>query len=121
MPGVIPNSGVRYITATMLDTFTVAVGTSTQTPTASDTALGNRVYDTTTDGPNASVRNTSEQGVLTVTINVSGGTEVEAGTAITELGVFGPDDNLLYRETRPATTIEAGDRVRFEFSFGVSN
>lgn len=105
----------------MFDTFTVAVGTGTATPTASDTELENEVYRTSTDGPNASVANTSTDGQLTVTITVSGGTELTAGTAVTELGVFSPDDVLLYRETRPATTIEAGDGVRFEFSFGVSN
>lgn len=101
---------------------TIAVGSGTATPTQTDTALENEVYRSTTADSNVSLQLTgSKAGEFIGRITVSGGTEVPAGTALTEIGLFGDQNTLVYRETFTAVTIDAGDRKTFEFTIEVDN
>lgn len=122
MSALIPDVGREYI-ATVLDdeTFEIAVGSGTSTPTANDTALDNELYRAAETDPNVDVTNTSTAGELKFSIAISGGTEVAAGTDITEFGAFGQSGELLYRDTTSTTTVAAGEHISFTFTVTVTN
>lgn len=99
--------------------YIVAVGTGTTSPTDSDTSLANEVYRANDDDSNCTVTTTTNTGEIKGSISISGGTEVAAGTDITEFGLFAEDGStLFYREVRSAVTIQSGDRKTFEFKIG---
>jgi len=127
MPSIIANSGDVLVaehllgqTSELLDV--VALGTGTATPTETDTSLANEVYRATKSDSNVSIDlSGSEPGEIVARITVSGGTEVSAGTTITEIGLLGDQDTLLYRETFSGVTIDSGDRKTFEFAIEPDN
>lgn len=95
--------------------YIVAVGDGTASPTASDTSLANELYRANDDDSNCVVTSTSNVGEVQFRITLSGGTEVPAGSTITEFGVFTSGTNeLIYRETRSGVTMDSGDRKTFE-------
>lgn len=102
--------------------YVVGVGEGTTAPAESDTALQSEIYRANDSDSNCTVEATTNTGEVTSRITVSGGTEVPAGSSITELGLFTKDsDTLIYRETRNAVTIDSGDRKTFEFDLDVVN
>lgn len=97
--------------------YIIAVGTGTTDPTESDTSLQSEVYRSNDGNTNCTVDTTTNTGEIVGRITVSGGTEVPAGTDITEIGLFVDDGStLVFREVRTAVTIESGDRKTFEFT-----
>jgi len=127
MPSIIANSGDVLVAEHLLGQTTelldvVALGTGTATPTETDTSLANELYRSTRSDSNVSIDlSGSEPGEIVARITVSGGTEVTAGTTITEIGLFGDQDTLLYRETFSGVTIDSGDRKTFEFAIEPDN
>lgn len=95
--------------------YIVAVGDGTNSPTASDTSLQNELYRANDDDSNCTVAPTSNTGEFEFKITISGGTEVTAGSDITEFSVITDGTNeMLYREVRPSVTLNSGDRKTFE-------
>lgn len=100
----------------------IAVGTGSSSPTEGDTALDNEIYRASTSDSNVSIDVGAGVGEVVCQITVSGGTEVPAGTTITEFGLYSLDGNdFLYREVPDTgTTVASGDRRTFEFELTVN-
>lgn len=109
--------------------YDVAVGTGTAQLSSGNTQLDAQVHRNNITDSNVSISSTSNVGEFEAAITVTGGTEVPADTDITEIGVWArdpdlpqsdftggsestndSDDVMLYRETRPAITVPAGNR-----------
>lgn len=122
MATVVPNEGEEWMSQKLFDgvsgtPFIIAVGTGSTSPTESDTSLANEVYRANDNDSNCTVQPTSNNGEFVGKITISGGTEVAAGTDVTEFGLYPSDGStLLYREVRTAVTIQSGDRKTFEFT-----
>lgn len=114
--------------------FQVAVGSGTANLDNNDTQLANEEYRANKDDSVVDIADSSIDGQITVKITISGGTEVPAGTTITEFGIFGIDpsdrptddttdakDRLLHRELRAGITLESGDRKTFELPYVVDS
>lgn len=94
----------------------VAVGTGGTTPATGDTQLDNEIHR-----QEGEFTESNTTGGYDAVITVSGGTEVDPGDTITELGIFAgtyQDDGtnqgtLLLRETINGVTVEAGHREQF--------
>lgn len=100
----------------------IAVGTDGTPPTESDTSLAQELYRSTKTDSNVALELTgTTPGEFLGRITVSGGTEVPSGTDIEEIGLFGDQDTLVYRETFSPVTLDAGDRKTFEFTIEVDN
>lgn len=111
----------------------VAVGTGSTSPQNTDTQLDVEEYRGDRDDSIVSIEDSSIDGRIIARITISGGTEVPAGTTITEFGLFAADsdnapaddtadadDRLLHREVRDSgVTIDSGDRKTFEITFDV--
>jgi hypothetical protein len=129
MADIYPDEGLDWITTALTgaaageELYEIAVGTGTTTPASGDTGLATEVFRTDIDADNAAIDFTSRTGEIRIAISVAGGTEVPSGTTITEFGVFADDANnsLVYRETAPSTTIDAGERVQFEANLSFTN
>lgn len=101
---------------------TVAVGAGTETPSQSDTALGDEIYRATDSDSNCTVEATTDTGTIIGRIAISGGTEVPAGAPISELGLFVDDGStLVYRETLDPVVIASGNRKTFEFELTIQD
>lgn len=100
---------------------TVAVGSGTTAPSASDTQLDNELYRDADDSGNITVERTSATGEIRCTIAIRGDSEVPASSEIWEFGCFASDGTLIYRELRDnAVVIDAGDTKVFEFKLTVT-
>lgn len=127
MATIIPNVGLDWVANNSVPSKEVpelqyvAVGTGTTAPAVDDTALESEIYRSDIANSNASITKSSSTGTVRVSITVSGGTEVPAGSDITELGVFTESDDLIYREVRNTITIKNGERITFEFTIGFAN
>lgn len=94
----------------------VAVGTDSTTPASGDTQLGTEIHRQIAD-----FNESNATGGYDAVITVSGGTEVDPGTTITELGIFAGTDTddgtnegtLILREVISGVTVEAGHREQF--------
>jgi hypothetical protein len=99
---------------------TIAIGTGTTTAQRSDTALENEVYRADTANANVTVEATSERGEYTMTVQVAGGTEIDPGTAITEVGLFVSANGVMVgRETFAGLQIDSGESARIAPPFDV--
>lgn len=119
MSALIPDTGREYISDQItLDEF--AIGTGTTDPTSSDTSLENEVYRASASDTNCEFEDTSEDGEIVAKLTVSGGTEVPAGTTITEFGLLGDSGStLVYREVKSGTTVQSGARITFALELDV--
>lgn len=110
--------------------YEVGVGSGSTSVTSADTQLDVEEHRSNRDNNNVTIEETSTTGEMSVKISVSGGTEVPAGTTITEFGVWaihpdnapgGPNndaaDTMIHREVRAGVTLEAGDRKTFEITY----
>lgn len=123
--GVITNGGAEFIAnriftdpASIADT--VAVGDGTSSPSKTDTGLDNELYSGDTSESIISITDTGTDGVYDVTITVSGGTEVPAGSSLTEVGLFTADGTLVFRDVVAEALVESGDRVTRTIEFIVA-
>ena len=141
MATITPDEGLEWFVERALDessasderAYSIAVGSGTASLSSTDTQLDTEEYRGEDPDSNVTIRNTSSIGDIECKITISGGTEVPAGTEITELGVFArdpsisegnvteSDDTLVYRELRPAITLASGDRKTFAFTISVLN
>lgn len=127
MVEVVTDDGREWISQKLFgnndeELFYVAVGDGTQAPTASDSALTNELYRASKNDSNCVIEPTTGVGRILFRITISGGTEVPAGSGITEFGVFSSSsDTLLYHEVRAAVTLESGDRKTFEGSIDITD
>lgn len=116
MPVLVPDDGRDVVADVVASRATaVGVGNGTTEPTSLDTSLESELFRADESDSMVDIKTTSSPGVVRFLVSVAGGTEVSAGSEITELGVFSDDGLLLYRETRPPTSVASGDRVTFEF------
>jgi hypothetical protein len=133
MATITPDEGLDWFVEQSLDQngtdsekiYDVAVGTGTASLSPTDTQLDVEEHRSNSSDSIVSIVNTSAPGEIEVKITISGGTEVPAGTSITEVGVFArdptiadgnvtdADDVLVYREKRPGITLVSGDRKTF--------
>jgi hypothetical protein len=137
-----PDEGLEWFVERALDEggvsneeiYDIAVGSGTASLSSTDTQLDQEEYRAKDADSNVAIINTSPQtGEIECRITISGGTEVPAGTSITEFGVFArdptidensvtdSDDTLVHRELRPSITLESGDRKTFVLTISVIN
>jgi hypothetical protein len=142
MATITPDEGLEWLVEKSINDsnvtderiYSVAVGTGNAALSPSDTQLDQEEHRSTVDDSIVSIEDTSPAvGELTFKITVSGGTEVPAGTSVTEFAVFArdpsinsgnvtdSDDTMLYRELRTGVSIESGDRKTFEFDINIVN
>lgn len=125
MTTVIPDVGRNWLSEKSTgdrsgeEAFIIAVGDGTTSPSSSDTSLASELYRANDDDSNCTVETTSNTGEIIGRITITGGTEVPAGTGISEIGLHtSGSDTLVYREVRDtAVTLQSGDRKTFEFTF----
>ncbi len=121
MTSVLVDTGKEAISEVVItDLYEIAVGTGTTSPSNSDTSLENEVYRSSVDNSNVTISDSSNNGEIDCSITISGGTEVSAGTTVTEFGVFTTDGRLVVREVRSGVTLESGDRKTFEMTLTVT-
>lgn len=121
MVNVKPDEGRNFVEEATVDGIsevldTVAVGTGDTAPTSSDTSLDAEVYSVADSNGNVTVEKTTNTGEIRFVVEVTGGTEVPAGTEIIELGALTTDDRLFYREVRSSPiTVGSGETKVIEF------
>lgn len=126
MATIIPNVGLDWLADRSVgviddELWYVAVGEGTASPHESDTSLELELYRTNKEESNASISRGPSTGEITCSISVAGGTEVNAGDTITEIGVFTEGDVLAYREVRESIEIGEGQRLTFEFNIDIED
>ena len=99
----------------------VAVGSGSKGLSDSDTGLDQEIYRTSINNSNASLNTTSKVGEVEASISVAGGTEVDPGDSITELGLFLDNGSMMYRTVRESVEISEGERLTFTFRFSLVN
>lgn len=96
---------------------TIAVGTDNTYPESGDQQLVSRVYQAPKTYDNCTIERSSNTGQINCSITITGGTHVDPGKSIFELGLKTESGELVYREVRDgAITIDDGERVTIEFS-----
>ena len=99
----------------------VSVGTGSGSEATGSSSLGNEVYKADSGDSVVDFTKLGNTGEVSAVIEITGGTEVSAGTAITEMGIFGGFDGdggpLVWVDEFPAVTIEAGHTRKFEIVF----
>ncbi len=154
MATITPSEGLEWFVRKSLNEsgvvdekiYDVGVGSGSGSPVLGDTQLDQQEYRTNADSSNVTIENTSpDLGELEVRITINGGTEVPAGTTITEFGLWARDpalpqtdftiesgetfpgdiddanDIMVYREERTGVTIDSGDQKTFLFKIEVVN
>lgn len=95
----------------------LALGSGTGSETTDATSLNNEEYRASTSNNNVELIETGQTGESELIIRVKGGTEVPAGTPITEMGAFfngdGGGGTLVYIDNFDAKTVEAGHTEEF--------
>lgn len=95
----------------------LALGSGTGSETTDATSLNNEEYRASTSNNNVELIETGQTGESELIIRVKGGTEVPAGTPITEMGAFfngdGGGGTLIYIDNFDAKTVEAGHTEEF--------
>lgn len=95
----------------------LAIGSGTGSETTDGTSLNNEEYRAPVTNSNVSLIETGQTGQSELVIRVKGGTEVPAGTPITEMGAFfngeGGGGTLVFIDNFDAKTVEAGHTEEF--------
>lgn len=103
------------LTSTRIDA--IAVGTATGSEVQSASSLGNEVFRATKSDPKTSFADSGPGGRLEITIAVTGGTDVQAGAQVAEVGVIensgSADERLVIIDQVPQVTVENGDIEQF--------
>ena len=91
----------------------IAVGTGSAPESIQDSQLDNQVYISTAENANVRFSPVPDYPSSTyAAIDLHGGTEVPAGTEITEIGLFvGAQNILVYRDVTAPVTVESGLEV----------
>lgn len=100
----------------------VKIGTGTDGPSPDDTSLQNPVYSATTADAELTVEElSSDDGLVRATLTITGGSQVAAGTDISEFGVFVSNSGtMLFREVREAVTLNNGLEVEFRIDLDIA-
>lgn len=113
-----PDTGLDRIATSIINTVShVAVGTG-RNESASATALGSRAFAASRSDAPVEILQPGETGEIEVVIAIKGGTEVPAGTGISEIGVFDGDPGgtgatLLFIDEFQTVTVEDGHTEEF--------
>jgi hypothetical protein len=95
----------------------IAVGTGTGNEGTGATSLANQVHKNDQTDADCTFKDLSATGELEAIITVTGGTEVTAGTTITEIAVFGGfnggSDTLVVIDEFAGVTVEDGHTEEF--------
>ncbi len=95
----------------------IAVGSGTGSEVDDASSLNNEEHRATVSDTNVEIIETGETGQSELIIRVKGGTEVAAGTPITEVGAFfngaGGGGTLVFVDNFDATNVEAGHTEEF--------
>lgn len=140
MASLTPNEGLEFFADKGMEEsemqdwemWQVAVGDGSASLSSADTQLDSELFRGDKTDSIVTIADSSTAGKITVRISISGGTEVPAGSSITEFGIFAVDpadpptddttdakDRLLHRELRDPITLAAGDRKTFELPYVV--
>lgn len=142
MATITPDEGLEFTADKLLndsaisdwEMYQIAVGSGSANLDDANTQLDNEEYRANKPDSNVSIEDSSIDGRITVKITLSGGTEVAAGTTISEFGIFACDPNdapvddttdskdvILHRELRGGVTLASGDRKTFEIPYEVDS
>lgn len=95
----------------------LAIGSGTGSESTDATSLNNEEYRAPVTNSNVELIETGQTGESELIIRVKGGTEIPAGTPITEMGAFfngdGGGGTLVYVDNFDAKTVEAGHTEEF--------
>ena len=139
-----PSEGLEFVSDklrndssfTNWEMYQVAVGSGSANLDSDDSQLDVEEYRANKDDSNIDITDSSIEGRIPVKITITGGTEVPAGTTVTEFGIFAIDpddtpvptdstsdskDRLLHRELRGGVTLFSGDRKTFEIPYEVDS
>lgn len=109
------NAGIEAVSDHLVGEYvdTMAIGTGTTAPTASDAQLENEVYRASTgDAPLNWVDDPDVPGRYEAKLNVTGGDEIPAGTQITEAALIISSESQLYsRDTFGVKEATAGEGI----------
>lgn len=98
----------------------VAIGTGTSAVSTSDTSMENELHREAPEN----VYTTTTTGEREFAIKVTGGTEVAAGTDVTEFGLVSSTTSgagtLIYHEVRAAITVSDGTTVEFIIPYNMA-
>jgi len=105
--------------ATRLDTVAIGTGTDSEQPGAS--TLADEVYRSTVPTENVEFTEGDDVGVVEAAIEVKGGTEVPAGTEVSELAVIadgdGGGETVVWIDEFDGVTVNVGIGERFSMDF----
>lgn len=124
MPEIITDSGREWCSEKLANEVsstlnTVAVGDGTTDPQSGDSSLENRLHEETTSSSTVVIETSGNTGEIEFRISISGGTEVPAGSSITEIGVKTSSGILVWRGTRDALVIDDGDRKTLQGTLNI--
>ena len=113
----VPDNGLERIGDLLKnDSSYIAVGSGANESTTAS-SLGNREYAAQSSNSNVEFIETGSTGEYEAIITIKGGTEVSAGTKISEIGVFNGDPAasgaLLFIDEFAGITVEAGHTEEF--------
>lgn len=92
----------------------IAVGTGFSEPSKDDITLVNEIYRASVEDGNVEFRAGHDPNTLSCGITIDGGDHVDAGTALSEFGIFSESGVLLYREVREDVLVTSQDQTKFE-------
>lgn len=113
----VPDNGLERIGDLLKnDSSYIAVGSGANESTTAS-SLGSREYAAQSSNSNVEFIETGATGEYEAIITIKGGTEVSAGTTISEIGVFNGDPaasgSLLFIDEFAGITVEAGHAEEF--------
>jgi hypothetical protein len=100
-----------------VDVIKVGSGTNTETTTA--TSLGNLKKSASTSDSIVNIEEGKNANEFVCNITITGGTEVPAGTDISELGVFSSDGKLIAIDNFSSVTVNSGVTEAFSMTFTI--
>ena len=102
----------------------VALGTGITETSISDTSLQNEVYRGTKSDINVTIRKGDNYNEFDVYIDVTGGSQISAGTEITEIGVFAEsgtsDEVMIARDVFNSVELVSGIKERFSTTIRIN-
>lgn len=95
---------------------TIAVGSGTGSESSTSSGLSSEEYRASTSDQNVEITKTANLGEVDVTIEVTGGTEVAAGTEISEMMAYISAENIVVAvDNFSGVTVGAGETEQFSF------
>jgi sulfate adenylyltransferase subunit 1 (EFTu-like GTPase family) len=97
----------------------VKIGSGTNTESTTATSLGAVEYSATNSSTDVEIQEGANTNEYVCNITVTGGLEVDAGTDITEFGVFSSDGKLIAIDNFTSVTVSSGVTEAFSMTFTI--